>query len=117
MKKGAIIKSAALALALAFMAIQANALDYPHTGVNNIGCGSCHFVYGSEASHLLEGLNYGLDIDDTQYNALCWTCHNPAGTAPDMKTHSSLQTDNSYGDWSVECRTCHNVHLQKQINT
>jgi predicted CxxxxCH...CXXCH cytochrome family protein len=32
-----------------------------------------------------------------------------------VRTHSSLQIDTSYGDWTVECRTCHNPHLQKNF--
>jgi hypothetical protein len=34
-----------------------------------------------------------------------------------VRTHSSLSTDDSYGVWSVECRTCHNPHYQKQVRT
>ena len=52
------------------------------------------------------------DIDDTQFNTLCWSCHNDID-APYMKTHSSLVLDNDYGDWAVECRTCHNPHKQQ----
>ncbi len=44
----------------------------------------------------------------------CWSCHNDI-QAPYKRTHSSLEIDNGYGDWSVECRTCHNPHSQKQI--
>ncbi len=110
------IRFAVLVLVLSFLALPAYALDYPHTTVNNISCNSCHFVYGAEASLLVEGLNYGQNIDDTQYNALCWSCHNDI-EAPYMRTHSSLQIDNGYGDWSIECRTCHNPHTQRQIKS
>jgi hypothetical protein len=34
-----------------------------------------------------------------------------------VRTHSSLTTDNGYGDWSIECRTCHNPHKQEQFKT
>ncbi len=105
-----------LLLILIFIAQPADTLDYPHTSINNIGCNSCHFVYGSGSSLLLDGLSYGQNIDDTQYNALCWSCHNDI-QAPYMRTHSSLQIDNSYGDWTVECRTCHYPHSQKQLRT
>jgi hypothetical protein len=53
-------------------------------------------------------------IDETQHNNLCESCHDSI-TAPFVKTHSSIQTDNGYGDWSVECRTCHNPHEQMQF--
>ncbi len=115
-KNNAIIAVLILVISSCFIAIQAYSLDYPHTSVNNIGCNSCHFVYGSESSLILEGLSYGLNIDDTQYNALCWSCHNDI-QAPYKRTHSSLQIDNGYGDWSVECITCHYPHTQKQLKT
>ncbi len=90
--------------------------DYPHRGENNIGCNSCHFIFGSQASLLVEGLSYGQNIDDTQYNALCWSCHNDI-QANYVRTHSSLQMDNGYGDWAIECKTCHNPHSQKQVSS
>jgi predicted CxxxxCH...CXXCH cytochrome family protein len=105
-----------IGLLLSLTTTQVYALDYPHNDINNYSCASCHYVYGSESSLLLEGLNYGQNIDDTQYNALCWQCHNDI-KAPLVNTHSSLQTDNRYGDWTVECRVCHNPHYQKQVRT
>lgn len=108
-----------------FMTLRSYALDYPHYGVNNIGCDSCHFVYGSEPSLLPSWTAHTpQDIDDTQYNTLCWSCHNEID-APYARTHSSLNTTDKYGDadnngkpgWSLECRTCHNPHFQKQFRT
>ncbi|MBI5664921.1 MAG: hypothetical protein HZC49_07525 [Nitrospirae bacterium] len=91
------------------------ATDYPHSGINNIGCDSCHFVYGSQPSLLPPWTVHApQDIDDTQYNTLCWSCHNDID-APYVRTHSSLQTDNGYGDWTVECKVCHNPHYQRQF--
>ena len=105
-----------LALIFTLIAIQTEALDYPHNVINNIGCDACHYVYGDEPDHLPEWTNHvPQDIDDTQYNDLCWSCHNDI-RAPYMMTHSSLQTDNSHGDWTIECRTCHNLHTQKQLS-
>ncbi len=93
------------------------ALDYPHAGVNSIACDSCHYVYADEPSHLPPWTNHTpQDIDDTQFNTLCWSCHNDIA-APYMRTHSSLNIDNSYGNWTVECRVCHNPHYQKQLST
>lgn len=104
-------------LTLCLIAFNAYALDYPHTDVNNIGCDSCHFIYGGEPSLLPPWTEHiPQNIDDTQYNSLCWGCHNDV-EAPYMRTHSSLQTDNGYGDWTVQCVTCHSPHSQPQINT
>ncbi|RJR16408.1 MAG: CxxxxCH/CxxCH domain-containing protein [Nitrospiraceae bacterium] len=103
------------ALLLAF--IEATAIDSPHYDLNRIGCDSCHFVRGSEPSLLPPWTSHvPQDIDDTQYNTLCWSCHNDI-EAPYVRTHSSLNTDNGYGDWTVECRVCHNPHYQKQFRT
>ncbi len=101
------------ALILNVIAISVYALDYPHTGVNSIACSSCHFVHGPAPewyTHVPE------DIDDTPYNNLCKSCHDDI-TAPYKRTHSSLTTDNDYGNWTVECRVCHDPHQQKQIRT
>ena len=116
MRKILILKVVVIAIALCLIAINGDTLDYPHNNINSIACDSCHLVSGSEASLLIEGLSFGQDRDDTQYNALCWSCHNDI-KAPYVKTHSSLQIDESYGQWTVECRTCHNPHTQKQLKT
>ncbi len=114
---GTFHKTLITVLAISLMAISANALDYPHTGVNNIGCNSCHFVFETEPTLLPPWTSQPpQDIDDTAYNKLCRSCHNDID-APRMKTHSSLQIDNGYGDWTVECKTCHNPHYQKQFRT
>ena len=112
------IKALIITLAFCLMAAHAySANDYPHFGINNIGCDSCHFVFGTQPSLLPEWTAHTpQNIDDTQYNTLCWSCHNDVD-APYMRTHSSLQIDNSYGDWTVECRVCHNPHFQKQFRT
>jgi predicted CXXCH cytochrome family protein len=97
----------------------ASAIDTPHNASNNINCGSCH---GEEIlnSPFWGGSYIPLNIDDTPYNKLCLSCHlAPSGPyseeyAPLEKTHSSLTTDNSYGDWTRECRNCHDPHYQRQ---
>ncbi|MBI5409453.1 MAG: hypothetical protein HZA14_08815 [Nitrospirae bacterium] len=117
MNKGAALKIIFFVWLQSLIAIGANALDYPHYGINNIGCDSCHFIYGTEPSLLpLWTVHTPQDIDDTQYNTLCWSCHNDIEAAY-VRTHSSLQIDNSYGDWTVECKVCHNPHYQKQFRT
>jgi predicted CxxxxCH...CXXCH cytochrome family protein len=96
--------------------VQSNAMDYPHNEAKSVGCEDCHYIWGSEPSLMIEGLSYGNNIDDTHYNALCWSCHDNV-TAPLVETHSSLQTDNGYGDWTVECRDCHDPHGNNQFRT
>ncbi|MEW6599461.1 MAG: Ig-like domain-containing protein [Nitrospirota bacterium] len=92
-------------------------LDYPHYGINGIGCDSCHFVYGSQPSLLPPWTEHDpQNIDDTQYNTLCLSCHNDID-APYVRTHSSIQTDDGYGTWTVECRVCHNPHFHMQFRT
>jgi len=99
-------------------------IDAPHNTSNNISCGSCH----GEALHYSAfwgGSFTPADIDDTPYNRICLSCHTvsspggggyPQTKGPLVKTHSSLSTDNGYGDWTRECRTCHDPHYQKQKN-
>jgi predicted CxxxxCH...CXXCH cytochrome family protein len=100
--------------AVIFTFTGAEALDFPHNEQNFIGCDSCHYVLGTNESLMPDGLIFGLNIDDTQKNALCWSCHNDSD-APLVRTHSSLQTDNDYGDWTVECVACHNPHDQDMV--
>jgi hypothetical protein len=86
LKRKIAISSLLLALIISLFAYQASALDYPHFGVNSIGCDSCHFIYGTEPSLLPEWTSHTPeDIDDTQYNALCWSCHNDID-APYVRT-------------------------------
>ncbi len=107
-------------LFLALIAISINrsyAMDAPHADANSVGCESCHYIFGNEPSLLPPWTAHNAqDIDDTQYNALCWGCHNDV-QAPFVRTHSSLQIDNDYGDWTVECKSCHDVHAQRQLKT
>jgi len=106
-----------IVLLLIFGFSKANAADYPHFDGNNVGCESCHFISGTQPSLMpLWTVHTPTDIDDTQFNTLCWSCHNDVD-APLVMTHSSLQTDNGYGDWTFECKVCHNPHYQKQFDT
>ena len=89
------------------------ALDAPHDASSGTGCLSCHQMT-STYPKLLPPLGHpAQNIDDTIANNSCWSCHNDT-TAPFVQTHSSLQTDNGYGNWSVECWVCHNQHMQEQ---
>ncbi|NIN36246.1 MAG: hypothetical protein GTO60_14580, partial [Gammaproteobacteria bacterium] len=77
MERELTIMALILTILLSLIAVQADAMDYPHSSVNNIGCDSCHFIYGTEPSLLPEWTDHvPQDIDDTQYNTLCWSCHN-----------------------------------------
>ncbi|MBI5196917.1 MAG: CxxxxCH/CxxCH domain-containing protein, partial [Nitrospirae bacterium] len=116
-RKNSILMVFILTLAITLIAIFAYSLDNPHVDVNSIGCQSCHYVVSgpmpSWMSHVPQ------DIDDTQYNNLCWGCH--TGSPPNIlyeKTHSSLRwttIERNYGDWTTECRTCHSPHQQMQF--
>ena len=106
-----------LAVTLAFMAMAAFALDFPHEQANptlSIDCTKCHDIHSGLQSLLrLENPHTPVNIDDTEANNLCWSCHNEL-VAPFRNPHSSLQIDDSYGTWNIECKTCHNPHYQPQ---
>ena len=94
------------------MASGAQAGSYPHYLQNGIDCNSCHNVHGSQPKLLWER-EVQQDIDYTTSNQLCWSCHNDSD-APAVLTHSSLQTGNTYGNWTVECVVCHDPHFHLQ---
>lgn len=88
---------------------------YPHIELNDTECVSCHFVDSRNDDLLPDwAFQQQLNIDDTPYNNLCRYCHNDI-EAPYVKTHSSISIDNGYGNWSMECRTCHDPHQPKQF--
>ncbi|MBI5576280.1 MAG: hypothetical protein HY896_07945 [Deltaproteobacteria bacterium] len=88
---------------------------YPHIELNDTECVSCHFV-DSRNDDLLPDWAFQapVNIDDTPYNNLCRYCHNGV-EAPFVRTHSSISIDNGYGNWSMECRTCHDPHQPAQL--
>ncbi len=98
------------------MVCQAGAgLDAPHNASKSIGCFSCHDMTSTESKLIPPMGHVAQDIDDTLFNNLCWSCHNDI-IAPYVKTHSSLQGGDEYGNWAVECWVCHNQHTQEQNN-
>jgi hypothetical protein len=100
-------------MSISFSSLQAQ--DFPHSfDGNGIGCFDCHDIHGT-AGKLLKIIdpNPPESIEDTPANNLCWSCHNDV-IAPFMRTHSSISIDNGYGDWAMECRTCHNPHFHPQ---
>ena len=91
------LKTFALALLLLAVPATALAIDAPH---DTVECGQCHSIHGATYPNML--------------GVLCEFCHYESGPATAVKTHSSLTTSNSYGDWDVDCWSCHNPHSQEQ---
>jgi hypothetical protein len=88
---------------------------FPHIDTNGNGCFSCHFLDDQDVELLPDwAFQTPQDNDDTPYNNLCRYCHNDV-EAPYVKTHSSLTTSKRHGNWSIECRTCHNPHQPGQF--
>lgn len=119
------VKSSAIILIAGFIIAASSryisAIDAPHNDSNNVYCGSCHgeaLLY----SPFWGGSFTPADIDDTAYNRLCLNCHKASSgpyterSAPFSRTHSSLTTDNKYGNWTTECLDCHTPHYQSQKN-
>ena len=98
--------------ALGFSAISARAVGYPHYLQNGYECASCHNVHGTQPKLIWEQAPQQ-DIDHSVFNQLCWSCHNDVD-APAVLTHSSLQSSNAYGNWTVDCVVCHDPHLHRQ---
>ncbi|MCF6281687.1 MAG: hypothetical protein L3J28_05650 [Candidatus Polarisedimenticolaceae bacterium] len=97
-----------------FFCTASSAQDFPHSIANGVICFDCHDLHGG-ADKLLKVIDPSPaeDMHDTPANNLCWSCHNDV-IAPFMKTHSSIVIDNGYGDWAMECRTCHDPHFHQQ---
>ncbi|MHC4685859.1 MAG: CxxxxCH/CxxCH domain c-type cytochrome, partial [Planctomycetota bacterium] len=113
MLKRAIIIAIFLTSITALLASSAHAagfLDFPH---KYNGCNNCHLGTNPGEPSMLPAFNC-TTIDDTQHNNLCESCHEGV-TAPLMKTHSSIRFGTKYGNWSVECVTCHFPHKQMQF--
>ncbi len=91
------LEAFALALLLFAAPATAQALDAPH---NIVECGQCHSVHGATYPNML--------------GVLCESCHYESGPATAVKTHSSMNTSDKYGDWEVDCWSCHNPHVQEQ---
>jgi len=97
-----------------------SALDFPHEPSNPIlpglSCLNCHDLDSMEAKLLKPSTPHPeMDGDDTNPNNLCWSCHTGPQLAPYRVPHSSQQTGNQFGEWFIECRTCHWPHSQLQF--
>jgi len=76
------------------------ALSPPHNEGNGIGCGSCHAMHGK------------LLPRGEEQEALCKSCHNPTGMAPEM-----IEVTNHVigGGVVVDCGSCHDPHAPHVI--
>lgn len=96
-----------------FFSGYAVAIDAPH---DSAGCLSCHNMTSTEPN-LLPPLGHPpTTIDESPANVACEKCHltGELGIPAVFTTHSSLSTDEGYGQWTVECSVCHNQHIQEQ---
>jgi hypothetical protein len=65
MKKAFILKAVFFVLVNIIAVTFGYAIDYPHNWINNIGCDSCHFVYGTQPSLMPPWtVHLPQDIDD-----------------------------------------------------
>ncbi|MEW6219311.1 MAG: cytochrome c3 family protein [Thermodesulfobacteriota bacterium] len=80
---------------------------YPHNWSTSTACESCHYMVQEAPPAWVSSA--------TPYDTLCLSCHNEV-IQPNLtvQTHSSANTSSRYGDWAVECRTCHWPHHQRQ---
>ncbi len=83
--------------------------DFPHY----YRCAYCHYI---NLYSLLDMVPQ--NPDETDYNNLCNSCHiGGPGFAPLARTHSSAKLGTTYGNWTMECRVCHDPHQQRQMRT
>ncbi|MEK6743512.1 MAG: CxxxxCH/CxxCH domain-containing protein, partial [Nitrospirota bacterium] len=123
MKRYILLMTAILmALIGMFTAAQnAFAVDPPHNGQNSLNmpitCTSCHY---DTAGPTPSWATQPTTTDETFYNNLCTSCHMPSQMTDSryvVKTHSSQNSSGNYAAWTVECRRCHNPHLQDQVSS
>jgi hypothetical protein len=74
--------------------------DSPHDATNSMDCGDCHQVRGASYPKMVA--------------SLCQSCHFDSGPATGVKTHSSKTAGDGYGNWDLDCWSCHNPHTQEQ---
>lgn len=124
-KRAGLLPALVLLTGWVFLPPSGYTLDFPHSEGCGIVCYSCHDLLSEDPSYMPPWTRHEpQDIDDTQFNTLCWSCHNDI-VAPYASTHSSLTTSEKYGDadgdgqpgWSMECLACHDPHFQSQFRT
>ena len=123
-KAAAVIITALFFLALASQYIAA--IDAPHNASHEIYCGDCHA--DALVGGLLQSPFWG-GTDESAYDLICTSCHREISApgsgygryGPAVKTHSYLTADPDplnpkYGNWTRQCRNCHDPHYQRQKN-
>lgn len=106
-----------LATAVQIAAQPAMQLDYPHSITNSVDCTDCHFGPAVDFLRPEWKTDPPAHLDDKPFNNFCWSCHN-GGPAAYVNTHSSYAIGTQrYGEWSIECRTCHWPHHLVQYRT
>lgn len=103
-------------------------IDHPHNeiyldqaliGTNPAPpCKECHLINSTNIEYISDsiGLQTPSGLTDSYSNQLCWSCHTGI-RAKNMETHSSEAIDDQYGNWTVNCDTCHWPHEQIQFRT
>ena len=109
-----------LVLPLMLISVMAHGLDFPHEPSNpiipDLNCLSCHDLNGGQIKLLKPSTPHPeMGVDDTNPNNLCWSCHTGPQLAPYRVPHSSQQVGDQFGEWNIECRTCHWPHSQPQV--
>lgn len=92
------------------------ALDPPHEPASSIGCADCHLTSATKPAWYTAAPDPADPDTQAPLNRLCWTCHQQGGTAPFVRTHSRFAITGTAG-FSIECRTCHDPHFQRQPRT
>lgn len=84
-------------------------------------CGKCHDrndFYNDQRYQCKRCHSAPEDPSDTEAGVLKAVYPDAApygfGSAPEVMTHSSQVVGDRYGDWDIDCVTCHNPHTQEQ---
>ena len=77
------------------------AFTLPQSHLNAGGCNICHDIHGADSLTPLLG--------DANVEALCLSCHGPAGIATRAESHRTSE-DSEYGRWRSGCLDCHDPH-------
>lgn len=76
-------------------------LAIPQAHLDAGGCVICHDIHGAVPMTPLLG--------DVDVEALCLSCHGPAGIATRAESHRTSE-DSEYGRWRSGCLDCHDPH-------
>jgi predicted CxxxxCH...CXXCH cytochrome family protein len=121
MKRSTCTLISLLSLAVIYCAASVSyALDAPHNDVGPVVCDNCHYPSNAVPPMWASAPS---PTGSTPLNELCVTCHYSLNGAlspkfADVKTHSSYMTNptaTGSNIYLMECRDCHNPHLQDQL--